>query len=105
MPLGTSFRSLSLSWERKEQRKKNDAYLFLGAKTAAWGTALGRGSILRCAEAELFEMEGMAVANAELGAWNKRKRERDGFADSLSAILRVAKARMEGMSRDGGEGG
>ena len=81
--LGTSFRSLSLSWEGKERRKKNDAYLFLGSKTAVWGTALGRGSILRCVEAELFEMEGMTVANAELGAWNEREREGDCFDGGL----------------------
>jgi hypothetical protein len=85
MLLAPSFRSLSLSLERKERRKEKDAYLFLAAETAAWA---GIRSTLR--------QRLNCSANSELGAGNERERLGDCFAGGLSAILRVAKAWMEG---------
>ena len=89
MLLAPSFRSLSLSLERKERRKEKDAYLFLGAETAAWGSSwAGIRSTLR--------QRLNCSANSELGAGNERERPGDCFAGGLSAISRVAKAWMEG---------
>ena len=90
--MAPSFRSLSLSLERKERRKEKDAYLFL-ARRLRLGAALGRGSALRCGRGE---MKRMTVANSELGAGNEGERPGDCFAGGLSAIIRVAKAWMEG---------
>src|ERR1700716_1337893 len=40
-------------------------------------------ALYAAAEPELFEIEGMTVANAELGAWNERERPEDCFNGGL----------------------